>query len=539
MKIGSVGGMQLYEEVCNGMNSQKVDLLIIGAGASGACIAYEAVKRGLKVGLLDQGDIGGGTSCRSTKLLHGGVRYLELAFKNFDLAQLRLVREALIERAYWLEKVPFLSHRLELALPTEGCFGKAYYRVGLGIYDTLSGRKAIGSSRLLQKAELSQALPLLRDGLNGGVAYSDGQFNDARLNLLLALTAEKKGAILRNYCKVVELKNQPSGRLCGATSINSVGKEEYWEASVIVNATGIHSDKLRQMADSSVPTRITTSRGIHLILKENLCPRGIGLLLPSTDDGRVLFLLPFYGHTQVGTTDTPCNLSKANQPSDSEKEYLIKHIKHWFPSLKNLEVSSYWAGGRPLLSPSNNELSSSQVVREHEIETLPCGLISAMGGKWTTCRAIAMDTLKAIELVLKKPLPKAKQLQIIGVNEQPSKTNYLLECQREEMAKHVPTSAIQSKQIAHLQANYGLEALPIISDAPSSQLEPLSNVIPLCEAEIRHSIVNEHAKTANDILSRRCRLSMVDLSEAKRVLPVVNKHLRDAGLEASPLDLKN
>ena len=194
------------------MNSNDVDLLVIGAGANGACVAYEASKRGLKVALLDAGDVGNGTSSRSTKLLHGGVRYLELAFKTLDLAQLKLVREALLERSHWLEQVPFLAHRLELALPTENCLGKWYYRAGLGTYDALAGEKAIGNSRLLSRVQLNAALPSLRDGLNGGVAYSDGQFNDSRLNLLLALTAEKAGAIIRTRCKVIKLETQQDGK---------------------------------------------------------------------------------------------------------------------------------------------------------------------------------------------------------------------------------------------------------------------------------------------------------------------------------------
>ena len=173
-----------------------VDLVVIGAGATGANIAYEATKRGLKTVLLDSGDIAGGTSCRSTKLLHGGVRYLELAFKTLDLAQLNLVREALIERAHWISRAPFLAHRLELALPTTNCIAKAYYGIGLGIYEALSGRQNIGNSRLITQNQIYKIFPLIKDGLNGGVVYSDGQFNDSRLNLLLALTAEKAGAAM-------------------------------------------------------------------------------------------------------------------------------------------------------------------------------------------------------------------------------------------------------------------------------------------------------------------------------------------------------
>ena len=520
------------------MNSNDVDLLVIGAGASGACVAYEASKRGLKVALLDAGDVGNGTSSRSTKLLHGGVRYLELAFKTLDLAQLKLVREALLERGHWLEQVPFLAHRLELALPTENCLGKWYYRAGIGTYDALAGEKAIGSSRLLSRVQLNAALPSLRDGLNGGVVYSDGQFNDSRLNLLLALTAERAGSLLRTRCKVLRLEHRTDGRLSGAISQDSLGREERWQAKAIVNATGIHVDNIRQLADPNVNERILISRGVHLVLKENLCPDGIGLILPSTDDGRVLFILPFFGSTQVGTTDTPCTIKTANNPSSAEKDYLINYVKRWFPTIGEPTISSEWAGGRPLLKPSEKEVSSSRVVREHEIETLPCGLISAMGGKWTTCRQIALDTLKAVELVIEKPLPAPRQIPIIGSNRNPKTMSTLLLKQQQELKEYLPQSQVQNQQLKHLQSNYGLDALPIIANSLPEERIPLSQKIPLCQAEIKHAIENEHARTATDVLARRCRLAMVDLIEAKRLLPMVQDHLEEKGIRNTELDLK-
>ena len=519
-------------------NSNEVDLLVIGAGASGSCIAYEASKRGLKVALLEAGDIGSGTSSRSTKLLHGGVRYLELAFKTFDLSQLRLVREALLERGHWLEQVPFLAHRLELALPTENCFGKWYYRTGLGAYDALSGRKSIGSSRLLSKYQLRQALPCLRDDLNGGVAYSDGQFNDSRLNLLLALTAEKAGTLLRTRCKVLRLEHRKDGKLSGAISQDFLGRQERWGAKAIVNATGINVDNIRQLADPNVNKRILISRGVHLVLKENLCPDGMGLILPSTDDGRVLFILPFYGRTQVGTTDTPCTIKAANSPSLAEKDYLISYVKRWFPAIQAPSISSEWAGGRPLLKSSEEEVSSSRVVREHEVETLPCGLISAMGGKWTTCRQIALDTLKAVELVLEKPLPPPRQFPIIGSSRDLMQLPTLLIKQQQELKEHLPQSQIQTKQLNHLQSNYGLEALPIIANSLPEERIPLSQEIPLCLAEIKHAIKNEHALTATDVLARRHRLAMVDLVEAKRLIPIIENLFNAKGIMATELNLE-
>lgn len=520
------------------MNNTHVDLLVIGAGASGACVAYEASKRGLKVALLDGGDISCGTSCRSTKLLHGGVRYLELAFKTLDLSQLKLVREALLERGYWLKNAPFLAHRLELVLPTENCLGRLYYKAGLGLYDALSGKENIGNSRLLSKRQLNVALPSLKDGLNGGVAYSDGQFDDSRLNLLLALTAQQAGATIRTHCKVLKLEHKQNGKVCGAISQNSLGQQERWEASAVINTTGIHADSIRQLAEPNIPPRILASRGVHMVLKDNLCPNGMGVIVPTTDDGRVLFILPFFGSTQIGTTDTPCDIELAQQPSKPEQEYLIRHVKRWFPNnVQEPTIKSCWAGGRPLLKPSDNGTSSSRVVREHEIETLPCGLISAMGGKWTTCRQIALDTLKAVEALLEKQLPEERRIPIIGSHHEYKQTQVLLQKHKNELKHCLPKTLIQERQIAHLQSNYGLEALPIMSGYSHEKLKPLSDVIPICHAEIEHAIKNEYAMTPTDVLTRRCRLAMVDWDEANRLLPLVQNCLNDYGDSRSKLNL--
>ncbi len=520
------------------MENNNYDLLVIGAGASGATIAYEATRRGLKVALLDAGDIGGETSCRSTKLLHGGVRYLELAFKTLDLAQLQLVREALIERSFWLNHAPFLAHRLELALPCENILELSYYRMGLGLYEVLSGERNIGSSRILSSKELNRALPNLQNGSMGGIAYSDGQFNDARLNLLLALTAERAGAVIKTRCKVVAFKKNSKGKICGAVSEDHLGNQEEWNSKVFINAAGNQVDLIRQMAEPSTRQRMLTSRGVHIVLEENLCPKGMGVLLPSTEDGRVLFILPFFGRTQVGTTDTPCQISDAKSASLNEKEYLTRHVKLWFPDIDNPTIKSCWAGGRPLLRPLDNQIKSSRVVREHEIETLPSGLISALGGKWTTCRSIAKDALKAIENSLGESLLPAKYLPIIGSSHNQARTKELLTKQKLQLRESLPNSPLREKQITHLQSSYGLESLEIIMKSSEKQREVLNPIIPICEAEINHSIINEHAKSSTDILSRRCRLAMVDIKEAEKLVSITNKHLSINNLPVEELNLE-
>ena len=529
--------MKLSKEALAGMNKITVDLLVIGAGATGASVAYEAMKRGLKVGLVDAGDIGSGTSSRSTKLLHGGVRYLELAFKTLDVSQLKLVREALLERGFWLNEAPFLARSIELALPTSNCFNKAYYGVGLKAYDMLAGSSNIGASRLLSKEELNKAIPLLRGSIDGGVAYKDGQFDDARLNLLLALTSEREGTYIKTYSEVLEFKYRENGQVCGAISQGIDGSQQSWEFKAIVNATGIGSDKIRHLADPNVEPRILISRGTHLVVEENLCPEGIGLLIPSTDDGRVLFVLPFFGRTQIGTTDIRCNIHEANSPSTNEEAYLIRHIKSWFPNLREPTISSQWSGGRPLLMPCKHDMNSSDVVREHEIEVLPCGLISAMGGKWTTSRKIALDTLQAVERVLDIKLSHKKRIPLMGCKSNSHQTRLTLLKEREELSRCLPDSMCKQQQVEHLQSNFGLEALSVILKAPIVKREPLSQVIPVCIAEIEHAIDNEHACTTTDILARRNRLAMIDINEAERIIPIVQQKLEERNLPKSNLDL--
>ena len=511
------------------MNDHNVDLVVIGAGASGASVAYEAVRRGLSVALLEAGDIGGGTSSRSTKLLHGGVRYLELAFKTLDLAQLNLVREALLERGHWLEQAPFLARRLELALPTKTLCGQAYYRIGLGLYDALAGRQGIGSSRLLSSHQLDEALPQLKR-CQGAVAYKDGQFDDARLNLLLALTAQRAGAQLRTRCKVVGLERNGAGRLVAAISETGDGTQERWTTRVVVNATGLGADAVRRLADPESPARMLTSRGSHIVVKQNLCPQGLGLLVPSTADGRVLFMLPFFGRTLVGTTDEACDPNLASSCTADEESYLLNYVREWFPGCAEPQVTSRWAGGRPLLKPPGEGLNSSRVVREHEVETLPCGLVSVMGGKWTTCRPMALDTLAAVEQQLGQPLPSPKAMVLLGSGATPTATRDELETQTNQLETLLPNTPQRAAQIEHLQGSHGLQAVPMIEAADPEQRAPLSDVIPLCEAEISHAIQSEHARSSTDVLARRCRLAMVDFAEAQRLEPLVETYLAQSGL---------
>ena len=491
------------------MVMQPFDLVVIGAGSSGASLALEAVRRGLRVALLEAGDPGIGTSSRSTKLLHGGVRYLELAFKKADPAQFKLVREALAERRYWIEQAPFLAHELRIALPTRHGLEQLYYRVGLGMYDLLAGAAGLEPTQGLGGAELKELLPGLGGSVSSGLLYSDGQFDDARLNLLLVLTARAAGATVQRDCRVVGFE-QVNGLLQAAISQGPDGQQQRWLAHQFVNATGIAADGLRQQAQPDAPSRLLVSSGIHLVSSEQLCPGGVGLLIPRTRDGRVLFVLPFLGRTLVGTTDQACPLEEATQVTPEETDYLIEHLQQWFPSFSAASITSRWAGGRPLIQPAAGT-SSSSVVREHEVEQLPCGLISLLGGKWTTCRRLALD---ALQLIRHQPA-RAQPLPLLGAANSWQETHTALQELRETLTLALPGGAAQAE---HLLTSYGLRAQQLVEEAQqSSELEPLSAVIPVSRAEWRFNHRHELARNSADLLDRRSRIGFLDQGEAERL----------------------
>ncbi len=512
------------QSLTSGPDPDRFDLLVIGAGASGAMAALEAARRGLSVALVEGRDIASGTSSRSTKLLHGGVRYLELAFRRLDRRQLQLVREALAERGHWLAAVPFLAHRLELLLPARHLFAKTYYGAGLALYDRLAGRRGIGASRCVSVEEAHALLPDLAAGY-GGVAYSDGQFDDARLNLLLVRTAAALGVRVWTRAPVVELIHGSDGRLGGAVIQGADGVGRRLRASVVLNATGIAADAIRRLASSDVGPRLRVSRGMHLVLEGNLCPGGTGLLLPSTDDGRVLFLLPFFGRTLVGTTDVPCPGAEAERPSAAEEAYLLDYVRRWFPGHGDPAVTSRWAGGRPLLLPEEGEGggSTAGIVREHAVETLPCGLVSLMGGKWTTCRPMALDALAAVAARLGRSLPEpAAPAPILGAAATTEATREGLAALSDRLSE-----THDAPLVAHLLASHGLAAEAVLACAATpAELVPLSGVIPLTTAEVRHMARHEWARHPDDVLARRCRLAFVDQAEAERLRPVVQELLQ-------------
>ena len=375
------------------------DILIIGGGAVGLGAALDAATRGYRTVLVEKHDFCQGTSSRSTKLIHGGVRYLRQG-------HISLVREALFERGLLLQNAPSIVRPLRFLIPCYSTPERWYYALGLKCYDMLAGRLNVGRSRPVSKEQLRQSIPTIGDkGLRGGVAYFDAQFDDARLALALAATFLAQGGVPINYMRVTALRTE-QGRVCGAETVDQeTGAAHEIHAKVVVNATGVFSDAIRQMETPSAPEMISPSQGVHLVVDRRFLPGDDALMIPKTKDGRVLFAIPWLGRVLVGTTDTPVGAAMAEPvPLMAEVEYLLEHLGRYFDiALQREDILSAFAGLRPLVKPTQEAGSTSKISREHRIVVSAGGLVSILGGKWTTYRRMAESVVDQAAQVAQLP----------------------------------------------------------------------------------------------------------------------------------------
>jgi len=461
---------------------EPFDLLILGGGATGAGVLWEATLRGLKAALVEARDFASGTSSRSTKLLHGGVRYLELAVKRLDARQLRLVREALGERKVVLELAPHLARPLTLLIP--------YYWAGLKLYDLLSGKRRLGQSRYLPPKAVRDLFPDLPPTL-GAVAYQDGQFADHRLNLALVLSALERGAVALNYAEAKALLWE-GGRVRGAVVQDRLtGKEVEVFAKAVVNATGPLADGVRRLLDPDLPPLLTPSSGVHLVLDY---PLKAGLLIPRTRDGRVLFLLPYRGMALLGTTDLPAEPAFCPLPREEEVAYLLEEIRPYLGDLSG-RVRASWSGLRPLVGKGETRL----LVRDHHIEEL-WGLYTLVGGKWTTFRLMALDLVERIakDLGLSLPPSTSHTTPLLGAGERPP----------------LPFPEAVAR---HLYETYGTLA----GEVATLGERPLLPGLPYLEGEVVWAVRQELAAKPMDVLARRLGLALLDREKALSALPRV------------------
>jgi glycerol-3-phosphate dehydrogenase len=367
------------------------DVIVIGGGATGAGVAVDAATRGFSVLLLEREDFAKGTSSRSTKLVHGGVRYLEQG-------NIPLVMEALKERGLLRQNAPHLVHDVPFVVPNYSWWEAPFYGIGLKMYDMLAGKYGFGKSRILSTEETLERIPTLRqDGLRGGVVYHDGQFDDSRLLIHLIATAADHGAVALNYAPVVELRKDGDGFIEGVVALDSETEERFaLSARVVVNATGVFTDQIRQMADASADAMIAPSQGIHLVFDGSFLRGKTAVMVPHTSDGRVLFAIPWHGHTLVGTTDTPIEQPTYEpRPLEQEIEFVLataaEYLSH--QPTRN-DVLSVFVGIRPLVKAGGSDGGkTSALSRDHTIHIDPSGLLTVAGGKWTTYRHMAEDAV--------------------------------------------------------------------------------------------------------------------------------------------------
>jgi glycerol-3-phosphate dehydrogenase len=485
------------------------DIAVIGGGATGVGVAVDAASRGLDVVLVEAHDFGKGTSSRSTKLVHGGVRYLEQG-------NVPLVMSALKERGLMRQNAPHLVHDLAFVVPNYSWWEAPFYGIGLKLYDLLAGKYGFGASKLLSKEETLERLPALEpEELRGGVVYYDGQFDDARLLIHLAMTAADYGGTLVNYCPAIGLLRDADGYVNGLTAQDGETGEEFTiPARIVVNATGVFTDSIRRMADPAVDPLVVTSQGIHLVFDRSFLKGDTALMVPRTSDGRVLFVIPWHGHAVAGTTDTPLDApSLEPRPLEEEIEFILETAGRYLtrPPTR-ADVLSVYVGLRPLVKGDGK---TSALSRDHIIHVDPSGLLTITGGKWTTYRHMAEDCVDhAITLGRLRDEPcKTRNLRIHGYVEDggdgPSSETYSPLDGSEPLAVY----GADAEAIRKLAAEDSLLAV---------QLDP---DLPYIAAEIAWGARNEMARTVEDALARRTRALFLNARSASAMAPAVARIL--------------
>jgi glycerol-3-phosphate dehydrogenase len=499
------------DELLMKINRDRFDILIIGGGATGAGAALDSASRGLKTALIEAQDFSFGTSSRSTKLVHGGVRYLENAVKHFDYQEYTLVRDALAERKRFLENASHLACPLPLITPVYGWFEAFYYLMGLKLYDMISGTETLGQSRFISQKKALELFPLLKkDNLKGAVLYYDGQFDDARMNISLILSAIREGAIALNYVKAKTLIKE-NGSVVGVKVRDMLTQEE-WPiyAKVVINATGSFADKIRKMDNENATDLIEASQGSHLLLPESFSSPKSGLVIPKTKDGRVLFLLPWQGKTLAGTTDHPEQTKDNPKVTKEEVDYILAHISQYFSiPLKKSDIVATFSGLRPLVKPKE-AIKTASISRDHMIEVTPSKLVTIVGGKWTTYRKMAQDVVdiavKTGDLSPNNP-SKTKDLKLVGAK-----------FYKESLADELLAQNIEPDIAKHLAQSYGDQAFLVLE---IKKPERLLKGYPYILAEVIYAVRYEYAQHAIDVLARRMRLAFLDTHAARISLPTV------------------
>jgi len=484
------------------------DMIIVGGGATGLGVAIDAASRGYRTLLLEQHDFAKGTSSRSTKLVHGGVRYLQQG-------NISLVMEALKERGLLQKNAPHLVHNLPFIVPNYDWWEGPFYGVGMKVYDLLAGRQGFGRSKWLSVEETVEHIPGLEtERLRGGVMYFDGQFDDSRLAVNMAQTAVEQGATVLNYMQVTELLKSGEGVVEGVVAVDREGEREYrLNGRVVVNATGPWTDSIRRMDEPEAHGIITPSQGVHIVLDASFLAGDSSIMVPHTSDGRVLFAIPWHGKVVVGTTDTPIDETPLEPaPLEEELEFLLSHAaKYMRKDPSRADVLSAFVGIRPLVAPEGAG-KTSEVSRDHYLRISHTGLVTIAGGKWTTYRKMAEDTVDQAATLADLPDRPCvtRELHIHGYHQDP-------------------------RQFGDLGI-YGADA-PAIADLMREEAklsEQLHPRYPITAAEVVWSVREEMARTVEDFLVRRTRMLLLDARVSVEMAPRVAELMaRELGKKSS------
>ncbi|MES2003083.1 MAG: glycerol-3-phosphate dehydrogenase/oxidase [Bacteroidota bacterium] len=463
------------------------DMVIIGGGATGIGAALDATSRGYKTLLIEQHDFAKGTSSRSTKLVHGGVRYLEQG-------NIKLVREALRERGYLLHNAPHLTSVQPFIVPVYSWWEKMYYAIGLKIYDLLSGKLSLGKTQVLSRKETMQRLTAIDPSrLAGGILYFDGQFDDSRLATDMAATAAANGATLLNYCKATGFA-KTNGKISGVKLRDSIHENIYEvKTKAVINATGVFTDAVLQMDDAERHELVSPSQGIHLVVDKEFFPGTDAMMIPKTDDGRVLFAVPWHDKVVLGTTDTPVDHASIEpQALEEEIAFIIKHINRYGKhTILRSDVKSIFAGLRPLVK-TKTKGSTALLSRDHTLVISPSGLVTITGGKWTTYRKMAEDAVD----------------------------NALFISKQEKRACVTPELAI-----GNIPAQQRIKESLI--EKNGSLAEKLHPEYAYTLADVLYAVKYEMAQTVEDVLARRTRLLFLDATAAMQCARQVALLMKD------------
>ncbi len=471
------------------------DICVIGGGASGLGVALDALSRGLKVVLVEKVDFAKGTSSRSTKLVHGGVRYLAQG-------EVPLVFEALRERGRLLNNAPHLTHNQPFIIPIYTFFDRLKYGVGLKVYDWMAGKLRLGKSTFISPKKTIQRLPQIKqEGLRGGVVYHDGQFDDARLALSIAMTCDQMGGCLVNYMKVVGLPKDAQGKITGVEVRDTLEDENYFiQAKMVVNATGVFADEILQMDQPGAAKSIKPSQGIHLVLDQSFLGGKDALMIPATSDGRVLFAVPWQDKLVVGTTDTVREKAKLEPEAlETEIDFVLETAALYLARKPTRsDVLSVFAGLRPLAAPKEGSTKTKEISRSHKVIVSDSKLVTITGGKWTTFRKMGEDTVDYFEEITgTKPGKSASaSIHYYGYTKTPFKGHW--------KGYGVTAAAIQELFVKE----------PAFADL-------LHPEYPYSIAEVIWAIREEMAMTIEDVLARRIRILFLDARAAIQMAPKV------------------